>query len=433
MQAIRAGLNSAKYAYKTPESAVDYLVVGGGVVGLAIARCLSQRFSNQSTILVERHPRAGEETSSRNSEVIHSGLYYPPDSLKTRLCIRGREMLYDHFPSHTRKIGKLVVATETQRPYIESLHKKAQTLPWPSSFTTPPDRPALFTRLLSGEEVRRMEPNLSDDIVGALFCPETGIIDSHSFMESLEKDIVDSEGDLAYSTRVVRVDPATDSSNAGPGWVAQVVTEGATESDAIFAKTLINATGLSAPLIVNSFLPEAKRIPIFYARGSYASYSGPGISGISHLIYPCPDKENHRFQGLGTHLTLDFNGKVKFGPDVQYIFPSEDAAPDPDFWSRYLVPDDGRLAEMHRAVSRYLPGVKLEGFQPDYVGIRPKLVGPQGGFQDFVFRTDYPDDTRESQHSPLVSLLGIESPGLTSCLAIAEHVVENILADVDRR
>jgi L-2-hydroxyglutarate oxidase LhgO len=203
------------------------------------------------------------------------------------------------------------------------------------------------------------------------------------------------------------------------------VTGDAAEGDAIFTKTLINAAGLSAPLFVNSLLPEAKRIPLFYARGSYAKYSGPGITGVSHLIYPCPDTEGHGFQSLGTHLTLDFQGKVRFGPDLQWISPVDGEGP--DFWTRHLVPDDSRLEEMHRAASRYLPGVRLEGFQPDYVGIRPKLVGPQGGFQDFVFRTDYPDADRESQGRPLISLLGIESPGLTSSLAIAEHVVENVL------
>ncbi|KAJ6567203.1 NAD dehydrogenase [Mycena vulgaris] len=391
MQGIRSGLNSARYAYKAPESAVDYLIIGGGVVGLAIARSLSQ-FSNKSTILVERHTRAGEETSSRNSEVIHSGLYYPPDSLKTRLCIRGRELLYSRCKSYNipfRKTGKLVPSSA-----------KAQKLDWPSTFITHPDQPALRTQLLSGADARRMEPNLSSEIAGALWCPETGIIDSHALMESLEKDIIDSDGgDLVYSTRVVRVDPysqttaSPDLDGASRGWVVQMVTgEHTGEGDAIFTRTLINATGLSAPLIVNSLLPEAKRIPLFYARGSYATYSGPGISGVSHLIYPCPETE----------------GNAAWLPSQK----------------------DSRLEEMHRAVSRYLPEVTLEGLQPDYVGIRPKLVGPQGGFQDFVFRTDYPDTERESQHRPLISLLGIESPGLTASLAIAEHVVEDMLGDV---
>ncbi|KAJ7179453.1 NAD dehydrogenase [Mycena filopes] len=368
-----AALNSAKYAYKAPESAVDYLVVGGGVIGLAIARSISEKFPTKSTIVVERHTRAvGTTISSRNSEVIHSGLYYPPDSLKTRLCIRGRELLYDRYKSHTRKAH--------------------------------------------------------------LWCPETGIVDSHTLMESLEKDILDSEGgDLVYATRVVRVDPYSQPSPASPdigadqrGWVVQMVT-GEGEGDAIFTKTLINAAGLSAPLIVNSLLPEAKRLPLFYNRGSYAKYSGPGISGVSHLVYPCPetDANAHGFQSLGTHLTLDFQGNVRFGPDSQWISPAEGEGP--DFWMKHLVPDDSRLEEMHRAVTKYLPEVTFEGLQLDYVGIRPKLVGPQGGFQDFVFRKDYPAADAQSQNRPLISLLGIESPGLTSSLAIAEHVVENML------
>ncbi|KAJ6627494.1 FAD dependent oxidoreductase [Mycena sp. CBHHK59/15] len=274
-----------------------------------------------------------------------------------------------------------------------------------------------------------MEPDLSGEIMGALWCPETGIIDSHALMESLETDIIDSEsGELVYSTSVVRVDPYTGSS-ADTGWVVQMVT-GDGDTDAILVKTVINATGLSAPLIVNSLVPETKRIPLCYARGSYAKYRGPGISHVSHLIYPCPETEGnaHGFQSLGTHLTLDLQGQVRFGPDLEWIYPpAEELDSDTDFWRKHLVPDDSRLTEMHRAVSRYLPNVALEGLQPDYVGIRPKLVGPQGGFQDFVFRADYPDTKRESQHTPLISLLGVESPGLTASLAIAEHVVENML------
>ncbi|KAJ7283462.1 NAD dehydrogenase [Mycena rebaudengoi] len=445
MQAIRCltvGLNSAKYAYKAPESAVDYLVVGGGVVGLAIAQRLSQY--SKSVFLVERHSRAGEEISSRNSEVVHSGLYYPPNSLKTQLCIRGREMLYRRCKSYNipfRKTGKLVVATETQQSYIEALHSKATRLVWPSSVQADhhaDSEVALPTQLISGAEARQMEPILSKEITGALWCPETGIIDSHALMESLEKDIMESDGgELVYSTRVVRIDPYRGSqvSTGSPGidaddrgWVVQMVTGEAAEGDAMLARTLINAAGLSAPLLLNSILPEAKRIPMFYARGSYAKYSGPGVSGVSHLIYPCPETGGnvHGFQSLGTHLTLDLQGQVRFGPDIEWISPPVEGL-DADFWRGHLVPDDSRLEQMHSAVSRYLADVSLEGFQPDYVGIRPKLVGPRGGFQDFVFRTDYPGTEGRSQESPLISLLGIESPGLTASLAIGEYVVDNIL------
>ncbi|KAF7312062.1 Delta-9 fatty acid desaturase protein [Mycena indigotica] len=431
--AFRAALNTAKHTYRAPEFAVDYVVVGGGVVGLAVARRLS-RIPNKTTLLLERHSKAGEETSSRNSEVIHSGLYYPPDSLKTHLCIRGRELLYAYCKANQvpfRQTGKLVVASEKQHGYIEGLHAKAQMLKWPTSFgSATPDRQALPTELISGSEARQMEPHLSRDISGALWCPETGIIDSHALMESLERDIIDSDGaDLVYSTKVVRLDPFKDKptiDGAKRGWVIQTVT--GDEIGSIYTKSVINAMGLSAPLLVNSLLPESKRLPLYYARGSYAKYRGRSVSGISHLIYPCPDNQSHGFQSLGTHLTLDLQGEVRFGPDLQWISPKNND--DSDFWKKYLVADNSRLEEMHQAVTKYLPSVELEGLQPDYVGIRPKLVGPGGGFQDFIFRTDFPDkEVEESAKRPFISLLGIESPGLTSALGIAEHVVSNMLGE----
>jgi len=201
---------------------------------------------------------------------------------------------------------------------------------------------------------------------------------------------------------------------------------------------------------------------MYYARGSYAAYNGPGIANVSRLIYPCPDtdKTGHAFQSLGTHLTLDLNGNVKFGPDLQWLSPTGHAsspstspspaegekqgqdkdqpreefsyeAEDVDFWKRHLVPDDAQLNAMHKAVRTYLPAVDIAKFRPDYVGIRPKLVPPWGGFQDFVFRTDYSSAFLRSggsrQGGPMVSLMGIESPGLTASLAIAEKVVDEML------
>jgi L-2-hydroxyglutarate oxidase LhgO len=285
-----------------------------------------------------------------------------------------------------------------------------------------------------------MEPDLSDDIVSALWCPMTGIIDSHSFMECLEKDIVDSEnGELVYSTRVVRVDPSSrsratavpDLDNPEDGWVVQVAT-GDAEGDAMLARTLINASGLSSTLILNGLLPHHSHIPMYYARGSYASYHGRGVGNISHLIYPCPNTgvNVHSFQSLGTHLTLDLQGKIRFGPDIEWIEPPSALAEHPenetDFWTRVLIPDESRIPEMHQAVTDYLPDVELAGLQPDYCGMRPKLVPPWGGFQDFLFRADSPAGGGAARN-PMLSLLGIESPGLTSSLAIAEYVVEDIL------
>ena len=322
------------------------------------------------------------------------------------------------------KVGKLVVAHEHQRDYIGKLHAKAQHIQTPTD-----PRSAVPTRLIDGEEARQMEPHLSTSIAAALWSPETGIVDSHSLMQGLEKDILDSpESELVYSTRVVRVDPEKD------GWTVQTVTAGSDQCDTFLAKALINASGLSANLILNSLLPEEKRIPIYFAKGSYASYHGQNLKGISHLIYPCPEvgrQGGFSFASLGTHLTLDLQGKIRFGPDIEWISPPEPTADGEveDYWQRHLVPDDSpaKMHEMHEAITSYLPGVELDGLSADYVGIRPKLVPPGGGFQDFVLRTDYPvtflGGDADSQRAPMVSLLGIESPGLTSSLAIAEKVV----------
>ncbi|KAF8913729.1 pyridine nucleotide disulfide oxidoreductase-like protein [Gymnopilus junonius] len=424
----RALNDSGRFKYKNPECVVDFAAILPGVVGLAVAQRLCQRFPSKSTYLLERHARAGEETSSRNSEVVHSGLYYPPESLKTSLCLRGRDLLYErcekyHIPF--KQTGKLVVATEDQRSYVEGLHAKSLKLKWPPhSPKSSQTDPVLLTKLLSKREIRELEPDLSENIVAALWSPKTGIIDSHSLMESLEKDILDSEGgELVFATDAVRVDRYQKSrSAAGEGGYA------------ILARHLINASGLSSVMFLNSFLPTENRIPMFYARGSYASYHGPGVSNVSHLIYPCPQTgpNAHAFESLGTHLTLDLQGKIRFGPDIEWIDPPESnitgTEKDAEFWTRNLIPDDSRLPDIYQAVTSYLPGVALEGLQPDYVGIRPKLIPPGGGFQDFVIKADYPSVDAQRNHSnAMISLLGIESPGLTSSLAIAEMVVEDVL------
>ena len=371
---------------------------------------------------------------SFGSHRIYAGLYYPPESLKTVLCIRGRQLLYERCQTHRipfKKTGKLVVAHQHQRDYIEKLHAKAQRI---TKSSVPLS--TVSTRLIDGEEAREMEPSLSSSIVAALWSPETGIIDSHSLIQSFEKDIQDSpEAHLAYSTRVVRVDPEK------TGWVVQTLTSGSGQSDTFLAKVLINASGLSANLILNSLLPSEKRVPIYFAKGSYVSCRGRNLKGIKRLIYPCPQISGggaFSFTSLGTHLTLDLQGKIKFGPDIEWISPP-DPTPDgevQDYWREHLVPDDSpeKMQEIHRAVSSYLQGVKLDDLSPDYVGIRPKLIPPGGGFQDFVLRKDYPmsflGGDADCRRAPMITLLGIESPGLTSSLAIAERVVHMLSQDV---
>lgn len=314
--------------------------------------------------------------------------------------------------------------------------------------------------LVDGDTARKMEPALADSIAGALYSPSTGIVDSHALMASFERDIEDAGGALAYATRAVRVDPSSTSHEGG--WVVQTITgamidntDENTTTDSILARTLINAAGHAASTILNALLPPPQRLASFFARGSYASYRGPGTAGISHLIYPCPTPPTRQgadataFHSLGTHLTLDLAGNVRFGPDLEWLSPpfantvnaegegegegeGEADETDVDFWTHHLTPDSARLASMHSAITSYLPFVTLDGLQPDYVGVRPKLVGPGGGFQDFILRTDLSTNflsggVKARRGAPMVSLLGIESPGLTASMAIAEVVVEDVL------
>jgi len=249
-----------------------------------------------------------------------------------------------------------------------------------------------------------------------------------------------------YHTEVVRIDryipPQVITGSGLPkdeGWVVQTIGNQSDnkEGSAMLARTLINASGLSSTLLLNTILKEDERIPMYYARGSYTSYHGPGVENITHLIYPCPELKKgdaHAFHSLGSHLTFDLQGEIRFGPDLEWVEPPSDKFEDADFWTRHLIPDGSRMEEMHKEVTRYLPGVRLEGLQPAYCGMRPKLVPPNAGFHDFTFRKDYTSEAGKWKGKGLmVSLLGIESPGLTSSLAIAEHLVEDLLRGVQEQ
>lgn len=361
-------------------------------------------------------------------------------------------MLYSYCAEHDipyRRIGKLVVGREEQREYLTKLHAKAQALRAPPHWNHSTDPQVLPTEMLSGDAARERVPELARDITSALWSPSTGIVDSAALLRSLEKDVEDAGGAIAYATRAVRIDAAQPAANSPPGsgpgtgtgpgtgWVVQTVTsaEGSdSKADATLARVLINAAGLGATSVLNEVLPPSRRVPLYFARGAYASYRGPGARTIRHLVYPAAEasaSKDSSFQSLGTHLTLDIAGNVRFGPDIDWLSAPDNAKRDEEVWEPHLSPDEGRALSMYPAVLRYLPGVKREGFQPDYVGIRPKLVPPGAPFQDFVVRTDYSDES--GGRAPMISLLGIESPGLTSSLALAEMVVDDMLANMDKR
>ncbi|CAG8893028.1 unnamed protein product [Penicillium egyptiacum] len=369
-----------------------HAVIGAGVVGLATARQLAAR-EGTSTILLERHDAPGTETSSRNSEVIHAGLYYPAASLKTNLCIRGRNLLYDLCAQNNiphRNTKKWIVAQNpTQWEACLKVHAHAQGLG---------DAP---TRLVGRDEAQRREPDVKAD-AGIVESETSGIVDSHSLMTYLQGDFEDRGGDVAFKTRVTAVE-AIDGGRGGYKITAVSDEDGSVTS--ITAETLVNSAGHGACDISNMLLPQKRHVVPHYAKGTYFSYAA-SRPRTSVLVYPATLPGTG---GLGTHLTLDMGGRVRFGPDVEWVDSPDD-----------LAPSAARLERALPEIKAYLPGVDVNAIALDYCGIRPKLgrggaVNEGKGFQDFIIR--------EEEGLPgFINLLGIESPGLTSCLAIGEMV-----------
>ncbi|KAJ5746536.1 FAD dependent oxidoreductase [Penicillium odoratum] len=367
-----------------------HAVIGAGVVGLAVARQLAAH-EGTSTIILERHDAPGTETSSRNSEVIHAGLYYPADSLKTKLCIRGRNMMYDLCSKHDiphRNTKKWIVAqTEEQWEACLKVHKHAQSLS---------DAP---TRLIGAEEAARREPDVKAD-AGIVESPTTGIVDSHALMTYLHGDLENNGGDCAFKTRVTDVEYIS-----GEGYKITAVSDEDGSITSITAETLINSAGHGACAINNLLLPPDRHRTPAYAKGTYFSYAA-SRPRTSVLVYPAT-LPGHG--GLGTHLTLDMGGRIRFGPDVEWVDDPNDLKPSP-----------ARLEQAIPEILSYMPGVDPSAITLDYCGIRPKLSRGGGvnmgkSFQDFVIQ-------EEEGFPGFVNLLGIESPGLTSSLAIGEMV-----------
>ena len=362
---------------------VECVVIGAGVIGLAIARSLAAR--GYETLVLEAQPRIGSGISSRNSEVIHAGIYYPPGSLKAELCVAGRDALYAYCDQRNvpyRRCGKLIVATtQEQIIELEALQRTAHA------------NGVRDLRLLDATEARAIESELQ--CVAALESPWTGIIDSHAYMIALQGDAETHGATLALRTCVAALSPlGTD--------VALALQEDS--GPTLRARLAVNAAGLSAHTLVNSMFSHAGKpaIPIYYAKGSYFRLSGR--SPFNRLIYPAPQPG-----GLGVHLTLDLSGQARFGPDVEWV-------EEPRCGADYDV-DPLRAAQFYTAVRAYWPGLPGGALIPAYAGIRPKLGPPGSPPADFlILGPTTPGSTG------LINLLGIESPGLTASLAISERV-----------
>ena len=358
---------------------LDCVVIGGGVVGLAVARELALR--GREVVLLEAEASLGQHTSSRSSEVLHAGIYYQPGSLKARLCVAGRRALVSYLRERGlphRTTGKLLVAvSEPELAKLEQLRKLAEANGVDDLVQ------------LSAAEVHELEPEVV--AVAGLLSPSTGILDSHSLMNALKADLTAANGVVALGARVT----------GGTIDDAGLTLEVASPSPlTLRCKTLVNAAGLRAPSVARTLRGlDPSLVPgEYFARGHYFTLSG--ASPFQRLVYPVPAPG-----ALGIHVTLDLAGRVRFGPDIS--------------WSSELsyTFDETRAATFYRAIRRYYPGLAEGALEPGYVGIRPKIAPEGAPNADFVVQG------RESHGlSGLVNLFGIESPGLTACLALANEV-----------
>ena len=357
---------------------VESIVIGAGVVGLAIGRALAMR--GQEVLVLEQHDRIGSETSSRNSEVIHAGIYYPPGSLRAELCVEGKALLYrfcaDNGVPH-KPISKLLVATtEAQLPKLKAIHETA--LKNGVTDLVP----------MTGEEARRLEPEVY--CIAALLSPSTGIIDSHGYMQALEGHIATRGGQVVLNTRVQRIAREPDGTFA--------LTLG--DESRITARRLVVSAGLHATKLADTLSFPGTYVPprTWYAKGQYYAYSGK--SPFGRHIYPMPDGA-----WLGLHVTVDIGGRCKFGPDIEWI-------PEIDYTF-----DAAKLEKFLGFIRTYYPNLDPSRLHADYTGIRPKLYREGEPVPDFMLHGP-------AEHGvPCLSMLfGIESPGLTASLALAERV-----------
>jgi L-2-hydroxyglutarate oxidase LhgO len=358
---------------------VDCVVIGAGVIGLAVARQLAR--SGREVIVLEAAEGIGTVTSSRNSEVIHAGIYYRAGSLMALMCVSGKRALYRYCADHGiphRNCGKLIVATtpkETEKLQSIRAHAEANGVD--------------DMQLLDGEAARALEPALNCD--AALLSPSTGIIDSHAYMLALRGDAEEAGAACAFHTPIERARARAGRIEIEAGGDAPMTLE---------CNLLVNAAGLSAPAVARSIegMPIELIPSAYLAKGNYFSCSAR--APFSRLIYPVPEPG-----GLGVHLTLDMAGQARFGPDVEWVETID-----------YAV-DPARAERFYPAIRRYWPTLPDGALMPSYSGIRPKIVPPAVATQDFLIQ-----GPRDHGVAGLINLFGIESPGLTSSLAIADHV-----------
>lgn len=365
----------------------DILIVGAGVVGLAVAVELSNRFENYTVVVVERHGKFGQEISSRNSEVIHAGIYYPKDSLKAKLCVEGNRLIYNFcrdWDIQYQRLGKLIVARDLDEiPALEAIMAQGR------------ENGVTDLEFLDTKQVAQIEPFIR--AVAAVYSPSTGIIDSHGFMKRLEWLAVNKGAMMAYRHEVVEVEAS------GHGY--RVIFQGPDgKLESVLCHWLINCTGLSSDRVAS--MPglniDKAGYRIYPCKGEYFCVSNKKAGLISHLVYPPPLEG---LKGLGIHVTKSIDGRIRLGPNAFYV---NDVDYDVNL---------EHAAEFYESAKSYLPFLDFSDIQPDMSGIRPKLQPLDGSFRDFIVCHE-----AERGFEGIINLLGIESPGLTSSLSLARMV-----------
>lgn len=364
----------------------DVVIIGAGVIGLAIGRELAQK--KLRVLLLEKNKSFGEETSSRNSEVIHAGIYYPYNSLKRKHCIEGRELLYQYCKENNiphKKIGKLIVANGLdQEANLHQIYKQGI------------ENGVKDLKIIDEKSAKSLEPNVHCTL--AIHSPSSGIIDSHSFMLSLLGKIESNYGDVCFNAPVTGIEKISSGFNINVGGL---------HSTTISSRNLINCAGLAATEISQMIevLKDSSTYKPKFCKGNYFSYTGK--APFSMLIYPIPDQD-----GLGIHSTSDLAGAIKFGPDTEWVDKID-----------YKVEEELR-SKFYNSIKKYYPAIEKHNLNPSYSGIRPKIFNRDGIKKDYVIQ-------QQDEHNVegYIALYGIESPGLTASLSIAKHVSKLVFYD----
>lgn len=363
----------------------EITIIGAGVIGLAIAETISQE--NKNVFLIEKHLSFGQETSSRNSEVIHAGIYYTKNSLKSKLCLEGKRLLYDYCNRYDipyKNCGKLIVATsEAEISIIEGIRQTAI------------QNGVDDLKVLNREQIAELEPNIF--ALKALYSPSTGIVDSHSLMKQYETNAINNGCQIVYGSEVTGIERISN------GYKVSLL-DSDSKNYAFTTGIIINSAGLTSDKIAAMVGIEDDNLKILFCKGEYFRLNPPKNRLINRLVYPVP---HHNMEGIGIHVTIDMGGGVKLGPDVRYL--------ESNIYD-YKVTESKQEA-FYKSAKKFLPFLEFDDLSPEMAGIRPKIQKPGEPLRDF-----YIAEETERGCKGFINLIGMESPGLTSSIAIAKYV-----------